>query len=152
MLLSVASSNSQASGCKSPMSTNSRFKIRFRSGSGSGQRASPMNEPPGIAVECCWLTERVRGKAQTSADNWGCTLPSFLAHSCSSDGKLSNGAKIASIYLVFTIRILRNCCKRCAIIIALFTVGGVITMEMECLWLLYGVCRTQILPLLDPGV
>ena len=59
MLLSVASSNSQASGCKSAMSTNSRFKIRFRSGSGSGQRASPMNEPPGIAVECCWLTERV---------------------------------------------------------------------------------------------
>ena len=25
-------------------------------------------------------------------------------------------------------------------------------METECLWLLFGVCRTQILPLLDPGV
>ena len=61
MLLSVASSNSQASGCKSAMSTNSRFKICFRNGSGSGQRASPMNEPPGIAVACCSLTERVGG-------------------------------------------------------------------------------------------
>ena len=78
-------------------------------------------------------------------------VPSFQAHSCSSDGKLSNGAKIAAIYLVFTIRILRNSCKQCAIIV-LFTVGGVITMEMEYLWLLFGVCRTQRLPLLDPGV
>ena len=67
-------------------------------------------------------------------------VPSFQAHSCSSDRKLSNGAKIAAIYLVFAIRILRNSCKRCAIIIVLFTVGGVITMEMKCLWLLFGVC------------
>ena len=79
-------------------------------------------------------------------------ISSFQALSCSSGGKISNGAKIAAIYLVFTIRILRNSCKRCAIIIVLFTVGRVITMEMECLWLLFGVCRTQILPLLDPGV
>ena len=78
-------------------------------------------------------------------------VPSFQAHSCSSDGKLSNGTKIAAIYLVFTIRILRNSYKLCAIIIALFTVGGVVTMEMECLWLLFGVCRTQVLALLDPG-
>ena len=76
-------------------------------------------------------------------------VPSFQALSCSSDGKLSNGAKI---YLVFTFRILRNSCKRCAIIIVLFTVGGVVTMETECLWLLFGEFRTQILPLLDPGV
>ena len=47
-------------------------------------------------------------------------VPSFHALSCSSDGKLSNGAKIAAIYLVFTFRILRNSCKRCAIIV-LFT-------------------------------
>ena len=66
--------------------------------------------------------------------------------------KLSNGAKITAIYLVLTICILRNSCKRCAIIIVLFIVGGVITMEMECLWLFFGVCRTQLLPLLDPGV
>ena len=79
-------------------------------------------------------------------------VPSFQALSCSSDGKLSNGAKIAAIYLVFTFRILRNSCKRCAIIIVLFTVGGVVTMETECLWLLFGECRTQIIPLLDPGV
>ena len=79
-------------------------------------------------------------------------VPSFQALLCSSGGKLSNSAKIAAIYLVFTIRILRNSYKQCAIIIVLFTVGGVITMEMECLWLLFGVCRTQILPLLDPGV
>ena len=65
-------------------------------------------------------------------------VPSFQAHSCSSDGKLSNGAKI---YLVFTIRILRNSCKWCAIIIVLFTVGRVVAMEMECLWLLFGVCN-----------
>ena len=78
-------------------------------------------------------------------------VPSLKALLCSSDGKLSNGAKIAAIYLVFTFRILRNNCKRCAIIV-LFTVGGIITMEMECLWLLFGECRTQILPLLDPGV
>ena len=76
-------------------------------------------------------------------------VPSFQALSCSSDRKLSSGAKIA---LVFTIRILRNSCKLCAIIIVLFTVGGVVTMETECLWLLFGECRTQILPLLDPGV
>ena len=76
-------------------------------------------------------------------------VPSFQAHLCSSDGKLSNGTKID---LVFTICILRNSCKRCPIIIVLFTVGRVIAMEMECLWLLFGVCRTQILPLLDPGV
>ena len=76
-------------------------------------------------------------------------VPSFQALSYSSDRKLSNGAKI---FLVFTIRILRSSCKRCAIIIVLFTVGGVVTMETECLWLLFGVCRTQILPLLDPGV
>ena len=73
-------------------------------------------------------------------------VPSFL-----SDGKLFNGAKIAAIYFVFTIRILRNSCKWCAIII-LFTVGRVIAMEMECLRSLFGVCRTQILPLLDPEV
>ena len=79
-------------------------------------------------------------------------VPSFQAHSCSSDGKLSNGAKIAAIYLVFTFRISRNSCKRCAIIIVLFTVGGVVAMETECLRLLFGVCRTQILPLLDQGV
>ena len=79
-------------------------------------------------------------------------VPSFQAHSCSSDGKLSDGTKIAAIYLVFTIRILRNSYKRSAIIIALFTVGGVVTMETECLWLLFGVCRAQVLPLLDPGV
>ena len=36
--------------------------------------------------------------------------------------------------------------------IILFTVGGVIVMETECLWLIFGVCRTQILPLLDPRV
>ena len=35
-------------------------------------------------------------------------VPSFQVHSCSSDGKLSNGAKIAAIYMVFMIRILRN--------------------------------------------
>ena len=57
MLMSVVSSNSQASGCKSAMSTNSRFKIRFCSGSGSGQRTSPMNDPPGIAVR--WFTAGV---------------------------------------------------------------------------------------------
>ena len=57
MLLSVVSSNSQASGCKSAMSTNSRFKICFHSGSGSGQRASPMNDPPGTAVG--WFTAGV---------------------------------------------------------------------------------------------
>ena len=57
MLLSVVSSNSQASGCKSSMSTISRFKIRFRSCSGSGQRVSPMNDPPGIAVG--WFTAGV---------------------------------------------------------------------------------------------
>ena len=79
-------------------------------------------------------------------------IPSFRAHSVSSDGKLSNGTKIAAIYLVFTIRILRNNCKRCAIIIVWFTVGGVVAMETERLWLLFGVCRTQILPLIDPGV
>ena len=79
-------------------------------------------------------------------------VPSFQALSCSSDRKLSNGAKIAAIYSVFTIRILRNSCKRCAIIIVLFTVGEVITMETECLWLLFRVCRTQISHLLDPGV
>ena len=73
-------------------------------------------------------------------------VPSFQALSCSPDHKLSNGAKIAAIFF------LRNSCKRCAIIIVLFTVGGLITMETECLWLLFGVCRTQILPLLDPGV
>ena len=28
-----------------------------------------------------------------------CAVPSFQAHSCSSDGKLSNSAKIAAIYL-----------------------------------------------------
>ena len=77
-------------------------------------------------------------------------VPSFQALSCSSVGKLSNGAKIAAIYLMFTIRILRNSCKRCANIV-LFTVGGVVTMEMECLWLLFGVCRTQLLPFLEPG-
>ena len=76
-------------------------------------------------------------------------VPSFQAHSCSSDSKLSNGAKIAAIYLVFTIRILRNSCKWCAIIIVLFTMDGVVSMEMECLWLLFGVSRTQILPFLD---
>ena len=79
-------------------------------------------------------------------------IPSFQAFPCSSGGKLSNGAKIAAIYLVFTIRILRNSCKQCAIIIVLFIVGRVITMETEFLWLLFGVCRAQILPLLDPGV
>ena len=63
---------------------------------------------------------------------------SFQAHLCSSDDKLSNGAKIAAIYLVFTFRILRNSYKRCAIIIVLFTMGGVIAMETECLWLLFG--------------
>ena len=78
-------------------------------------------------------------------------VPSFQALSCSSDGKLSNSAKIAAIYLVFTIRSLRNS-KQCAIIIVLFTVGRVLTMEMECLWLLFEVCRTHTLPLLDPGV
>ena len=35
-------------------------------------------------------------------------VPSFQAHSCCSDGKLSNGAKIAAIYLVFTIRMERS--------------------------------------------
>ena len=79
-------------------------------------------------------------------------VPSFQAHSCSPDGKLSNGAKIDAIYLVFTFRVLRNSCKRCAIIIVLFTMGGVVAMETECLWLLFGVCRTQILPLLYPRV
>ena len=82
-------------------------------------------------------------------------VPSFQAHSCSSDGKLSNGAKIkkiATIYLVFTFHILRNNYKRCAKINALFTMGGVIAMEMECLWLIFGVYRIQILPSLDPRV
>ena len=59
-----------------------------------------------------------------------------------------DGAKIAAIYLI---HISRNSCKQCAIIV-LFTVGRVIAMEMECLRLLFGVCRTQILPLLDPGM
>ena len=40
-------------------------------------------------------------------------VPSFQALSCSSDGKLSNDAKIAAIYLVFTICILRKSCKVC---------------------------------------
>ena len=44
-------------------------------------------------------------------------VPSFQAHLCCSDRKLSNGAKIAATYLVFTIHILRNSCKWCAIII-----------------------------------
>ena len=77
-------------------------------------------------------------------------VPSFQACSCSC--KLSNGAKIATIHLVFTFHILRNNYKRFAIIIALFTMGGVIAMEMECLWLIFGVYRIQILPLLDPRV
>ena len=43
-------------------------------------------------------------------------VSSFQAHLCSSDGKLSNGAKIAAIYLVFTIHILRKLqtvCNNC---------------------------------------
>ena len=63
----------------------------------------------------------------------------------------SSSKSVHVFYLVFTICILKNSCKQCAIIV-LFTVGRVITMETECLWLLFGVCRTQILPLLDPGV
>ena len=58
MLLSVVSSNSQASGCKSAMSTNPRFRICFHSGLGGRQRASPMNDPPGVAVGC-WLSNRM---------------------------------------------------------------------------------------------
>ena len=74
-------------------------------------------------------------------------VPSFQAHSC-----YSNDAKIAAIYLVFTIHILRDSCKQYAIIIALFTISGVIDMEIDCLWLIFRVCGTQILPLLEPGV
>ena len=77
-----------------------------------------------------------------------CVL-SLQPHSCSSDSNLSNVAEIAVIHLVFTICSLRNSYKRCALIIALFTMGGVIAMEMECLWWFLGVDGTQI-PLLDP--
>ena len=46
-------------------------------------------------------------------------VPSFQAHSCSSDDKLSNGAKIAAIYSVFTIRIfekLKMVCNNCCFV------------------------------------
>ena len=52
-----------------------------------------------------------------------------------------------SFLVFFPVRVLRNSCKWCAIIIVLFTMGGVVSMETECLWLPFGVCRTQILPL-----
>ena len=55
-----------------------------------------------------------------------CTL--FQADLLSSDGILSNGAKI---FLVFAICILKNNCKNGALIIALFTMGGVISMETK---------------------
>ena len=46
----------------------------------------------------------------------------------SSDGKLSNGFKIAAIYLVFIFRILENSCRHSALFTALFTMGGGISM------------------------
>ena len=58
--------------------------------------------------------------------------------------------KIAAIYLVFTFRILENRCSRSALITALFTMGGTIYMETKCLWLIFKVHRTQIIPSLDP--
>lgn len=71
-------------------------------------------------------------------------VPSFQACSFSSDYKLSNDAKIAAIYVVFTFHILRNNYKCFAIIIALLTMGKVVTMEIECLWLIFEVYRIQI--------
>ena len=62
------------------------------------------------------------------------------------DSNLSNVAKIAAIHLVFTVCILRNSYKWCALIITLFTMDGVISMEMECLWWFLGVHGTQIRP------
>ena len=59
------------------------------------------------------------------------------------DSNLSNVAKIAAIHLVFAVCILRNSCKWCALIITLFTMGGVIAMEMECLWWLWNTNKTQ---------
>ena len=77
-------------------------------------------------------------------------VPSFQAHSCSSDGKLSNGAKIKKTPTIVYLPHLRNN-THCAIIIA-FAMGGVVAMETGCLWIIFGVYRIQILPLLDPRV
>ena len=51
---------------------------------------------------------------------------------------------VPKLLLVFTICILRNSCKRCAIITALFTMAGFVAMEVDCLWVIFGVCGTQI--------
>ena len=59
--------------------------------------------------------------------------------------KLSNGVKIAAIYLGFTFRILENSCRRSVLITALFTMGGAISMGKKCLWLIFRVHRTQYL-------
>ena len=47
--------------------------------------------------------------------------------------QMVSSAKIAGVYNP------HSECKRCAII--LFTVCGVVAMEMECLWLLIEVCK-----------
>ena len=64
--------------------------------------------------------------------------------------KLSNGVKITAIYLVFPFRILENSYRRSALFTALFTMGGAVSMETKCLWLIFRVHRTQIIPSLDP--
>ena len=38
-----------------------------------------------------------------------------------------------------------NSCKRDALITALFTMGGAISMETKCLWLIFRVHKTQII-------
>jgi len=60
------------------------------------------------------------------------------------------GAVPSAIYLVFTFRILENSCRRSALITALFTMGGAVSMETKCLWLVFRVHRTQVIPSLDP--
>ena len=50
---------------------------------------------------------------------------------------------IATNYLVSAICILKNSCKCCALIIAFFYEGQVISMETKYLWLMFGVHRTQ---------
>ena len=68
--------------------------------------------------------------------------------------QIANGAKIAAIYVVFTFHVLRNNYKRFAIIIALLTMGRVVAMEIECLWLvnLWGIQDTNITFIRPKGV
>ena len=56
---------------------------------------------------------------------------------------LSNGVKSAAIYLVFTFRILENSYRHSALITAWFTMGGAVSMETKCLWLIFRVHRTH---------